>query len=50
VKIRTPAAVVNMNILLIHDVSITGRALHTSAEALITSGALNVLGISVVKD
>jgi competence protein ComFC len=46
--IRTPDIVINANILLIHDTSTSGLALHASAKTLINSGALNVWGISVV--
>ena len=48
VKIRSPKTLVNKNVLLIHDTHVTGRALLTSAQALVNSGALNVWGMSVV--
>jgi predicted amidophosphoribosyltransferase len=48
VKLSNLSSIVNMNILLIHDVDVTGQAQRLSAEALISNGALKVWGISVI--
>ncbi len=48
VNINKPEAIINMNILMIHDVLTTGTALRTAAAALIHNGAADVWGISVI--
>ncbi len=48
VKINLPKAIVNMDILLIHDQTFTGHALHAAADALVRHGAAHVRGMSFI--